>query len=53
MNMAPRVIATMRMVVNTEARIIFMGLELGCPDSARKRIAQPGAKQNAEDSELA
>src|SRR5467141_189772 len=31
----------------------FHGLELGRPDSARKRIAQPGAKQNAEDSELA
>jgi hypothetical protein len=34
MNMAPRVIATMRMVVRTEARIIFMGLSPGRPEAA-------------------
>src|SRR6202140_4180123 len=48
-NMAPRVIATMRMVVRTEARIIFMGLRLGRPEAAWRRIAQPEGKQNAED----
>jgi hypothetical protein len=34
MNIAPRVIATMRMVVKAEARIIFMELRLGRPEAA-------------------
>jgi hypothetical protein len=50
--MAPRVIATMRMVVKTEARIIFMELSLGRPGAAWRRIAQPEKKQNAEDGQL-
>jgi hypothetical protein len=49
MNMAPRVNTTMRMVVKAEARIIFIGVVLGRPESARRRIAQPTEKQNAED----
>jgi hypothetical protein len=47
--MAPRVNATMSIVVKPEAIIIFIGLELGRPESARRRIAQPTEKQNAED----
>src|SRR5487761_277453 len=46
MNIAPRVIATMRAVVRTEAMIIFMGLASGRED-AERRIAQTGANQNA------
>src|SRR3981081_1074563 len=50
---APRVIATMRTVVKTEARIIFMELSLGRPDAAWKRIAQPERKQYAQVGQLA
>jgi len=49
MNMAPRVKATIRIVVKAEAIIIFIGLELGRPLSAWRRIAQPNEKQNAEE----
>src|SRR5260370_27267536 len=52
MNMAPRVIATMRMEVRTEARIIFMGLELGRPEPAWRRIAQSAGKQKAQSAPL-
>jgi hypothetical protein len=38
-NIAPRVIATMRIVVRIEAMIIFMGLGFGHAEAARRRIA--------------
>ena len=50
MNMAPRVNATMRMVVKAEAITIFIGVVLGRPEPARRRIAQPMEKQNVEDA---
>src|SRR5438309_10151485 len=52
-NIAPRVNATMRTVVTTEARIIFIELKLGRSEAPWRRIAQPEGKQNAEDGQLA
>src|SRR6266568_6917850 len=52
-NIAPRVIATIRTVVKTEARIIFMRRDSGRPEAAWRSIAQPERKQNAEGGELA
>jgi len=49
-NIAPRVNTTMRIVVRTDARIIFIGLESGRPEAAWRRITQPEEKQNAEPS---
>src|SRR5438552_18782501 len=51
-NMAQRVNATMRTVVTTEARIIFMRLDLGRHEAAWGRIAQPERKLHAEDDPL-
>jgi hypothetical protein len=47
MNIAPRVIATMRTVVRIEARIIFIGLARRI-EAAERRIAQLRANQNAK-----
>src|SRR5882724_6739195 len=52
MNMAPRVIATMRTVVRMEAMIIFMRVGCGRPSAARRRIAQEGGNQNVEGLQL-
>src|SRR5579859_6295743 len=46
MNIAPRVIATTRTVVKTEARTIFIRVARRI-EAAGRRIAQPGGNQNA------
>jgi hypothetical protein len=40
---------TMRMVVSTEAMIIFIGVGLSRPSAARRSIAQQDENQNAEE----
>src|SRR5258708_37874761 len=50
MNMAARVIATMRMVVKAEARIIFMGPGRRLFDAAEERIAQSDKNQNVQSA---
>src|SRR5258708_31352469 len=50
MNMAARVIATMRMVVKAEARIIFMGPGWRLFDAAEERIAQSDKNQNVQSA---
>jgi hypothetical protein len=45
MNIAPRVIATIRAVVKTDARIIFMMMARRI-EAAGRRITQLGANQN-------
>src|SRR5258708_6187614 len=50
MNMAARVIATMRMVVKAEARIIFMGPGWRLFDAAEERIAQSDKNQNVHSA---
>jgi hypothetical protein len=47
MNIAPRVMATMRTVVKMEARTIFIRLARHI-EAAERRIAQLGKKQNAQ-----
>jgi hypothetical protein len=46
MNIAPRVIATMRAVVKMDAKIIFMMVPQRI-EAAGRRITQLGANQNA------